>query len=38
MEVTNAAGEVIAVLSGWAYQTKKSLSDGETNPQAPPSY
>lgn len=38
MEVTNAAGEAIAVLSGWAYQTKKSLSDGETNPQAPPSY
>lgn len=32
MEVTNALGEVIAVLSGWAYQTKKNLSGVETNP------
>jgi acyl-CoA thioesterase len=32
MEVANAAGEVIAVLSGWAYQTKINLSDVETNP------
>ena len=32
MEVRNSAGEVIAVLSGWAYETKKDLLDGATNP------
>jgi len=30
MEVRNSSGEVIAVLSGWAYQTKKDLLDGAT--------
>ena len=28
MEVRNSSGEVIAVLSGWAYQTKKGLAEG----------
>jgi acyl-CoA thioesterase len=32
MEVRNAAGDVIAVLSGWAYQTRKDLATGATNP------
>ena len=32
MEVRNSTGDVIAVLSGWAYQTKKDLADGVTNP------
>jgi len=30
MQVTDDSGEVIAVLSGWAYQTKKDLAQGAT--------
>jgi acyl-CoA thioesterase len=32
MQVRNSSGEVIAVLSGWAYQTKKDLAEGATYP------
>jgi acyl-CoA thioesterase len=32
MEVRNASGDLIAVLSGWVYQTNKEILGGETNP------
>jgi hypothetical protein len=32
MEVSNASGDVAAVLSGWVYQTNKEIIASETNP------